>query len=244
MRRVDVGGVAVGALSAGEWVEHLSGCVATGGLHHHVSMNAAKWVALRSDPELRRVVREATSVAADGVGIVWAARLAGTPLPQRVPGADLAQALIDRAIERGWRVGLLGARAEVLRRVVDQLDERGAHVAFAHHGYFTDEAAIAASVQAAAPDLLLVALGSPRAEHFIGRRAAQMRVPLVLGVGGTFDVWAGVARRAPRLAQRAGLEWAWRLALSPRARFERALLDTVRFAVAVARGERVDQAPP
>lgn len=208
-----------------------------------MSLNAAKWVALRTDPELRRIVHSATSVAADGVGIVWAARLAGTPLPQRVPGADLAEALIRQGIVRSWRVGLLGARPPVLQRVVEQLSTAGADLVFAHHGYFHDAAAIADAIAGARPELLLVALGSPRAERFIGRHLARMQVPLVLGVGGTLDVWAGGARRAPRLAQRAGLEWAWRLALSPRARFQRALVDTVRFAAAIARGERVPMEP-
>lgn len=238
---VDVGGVRVDALDRSAWRAYLEACVSTRSGHHHVSLNAAKWVALDRDPALAAAVGRAGSIAADGVGIVWASRLLGAPLPERVPGCDLADDLMRSAATWGWRVALLGARPEVLDRVTRQLRARGVPVVFAEHGYYEParEAALVARIREARPHLLLVALGTPRAELFIDEHRAALGVPLAMGVGGTFDVWAGAARRAPPTLQRAGLEWAWRLAGNPRARFRRALLDSARFVHAIARGRRV-----
>jgi N-acetylglucosaminyldiphosphoundecaprenol N-acetyl-beta-D-mannosaminyltransferase len=232
----------VGALDRAGWLEHLAGCVQQGTPHHHVSLNAAKWVAMRQNPALREAVRGATSVAADGAAIVLASRWLGDPLPERVTGCDLAHDLLERAPALGWRVGLLGARPEVLARVEQRLEQSGVHVVFARDGYFgsEQEEALAGQIREAAPQLLLVAMGSPRTELFVARWGARMAVPLVMGVGGTFDVLAGAVRRAPDWVARAHLEWAWRWLGSPRARFHRAVLDSVRFVAAMARGERLD----
>jgi N-acetylglucosaminyldiphosphoundecaprenol N-acetyl-beta-D-mannosaminyltransferase len=235
MRIVDVGGCAVGAATRREWVEHLTAAVETGRPHHHVSLNASKWVAMRRDPTLRDVVRSATSVAADGSAIVLAARGA---LPERVPGCDLAHDLLARAAERGWRVWLLGGGSDVAAEVARRVRALGVDVVGARDGYFgeSDAAAVADAIHDARPDLVLVGMGTPRSELFVGR---AVRVPLAMGVGGTFDVIAGRVRRAPSVVGRVGFEWAWRLAGAPRTRFRRAIVDSVRFATAMARGERV-----
>lgn len=241
MRIVDVGGCPVGALDRYGWVEHLAACVAEGTPHHHVSLNASKWAGLRRDPELRRAVRAATSVAADGMAIVLASRWLGDPLPERVPGCDLAEDLLARAAAEGWGVYLLGAAPEVVDAVRARLAAGGVGVVGARDGYFRpeDEPEVAAAVRDARPQLLLVALGTPKAETFVARWADTMRVPLAMGVGGTFDVLAGREPRAPRALGDRGLEWAWRLARAPRARFRRAVIDPARFALAMASGERI-----
>lgn len=236
---IDIGGVAVGALTIAQWVEHLSERLAAGAGHHHVSLNAAKWVALREDPQLRAAVRGAGSIGADGAGILLAARRYRTPLPARVPGADLAQALLARAAERGWRVALVGAQAAVVETVAGDLRARGVTVVLARDGHFPSarDGAVAEEIGRAAPDLLLLALGTPRAEVFAHEHPLNAR--LVLGVGGTFDVLAGRVRRAPPLVGRIGLEWAWRWAGAPRQRFRRAIVDSARFGWAIARGDRI-----
>lgn len=237
---VDVLGVPVGALTAAQWVEHLAARVRAGG-HHHVSLNAAKWVAMRDDPSLRAAVRAAGSIAADGVGILLAARWLGTPLPERVPGADLAAALLSRAAAHGWRVALVGAAAPVVEAVAARQRAGGVDVVLARDGFFApaDDRAVADLIGAARPDLLLLALGTPRAERFAHAHADRLRSGLILGVGGAFDVLAGRVTRAPGWVGRSGLEWAWRFAGAPRARFRRAIVDSVRFMAAVSRGERI-----
>ena len=241
VRTVDLAGCPVGALTRAGWVEHLVACASSGRVHHHVSLNAAKWVAMRSQPALRDAVLGATSIAADGAAIVLASRWLGDPLPERVTGCDLAHDLLDRSLVLGWRVGLLGARPEVVAEVQRRLAGRGVQVVLARDGYFapSEEEAIAQSVRQARPTLLLVAMGTPRTELFVARWQEIMAVPLVLGVGGTFDVLAGVARRAPRWVGDRHLEWAWRLAHAPRQRFQRAVIASARFTAAMVRRERL-----
>jgi N-acetylglucosaminyldiphosphoundecaprenol N-acetyl-beta-D-mannosaminyltransferase len=231
MRRVDIAGCPVGAADRRGWVDELLAAARSGRPHHHVSLNAGKWVAMTRDVALREAVLAATSVAADGVAIVLASRWLGDPLPERVPGIELAEGLLTR----GLRVYLLGARPAVVARVAADLRARGVDVVGAADGYFTDEEAAADAVARARPELLLVALGTPTAEIFVHRWGSRMGVPLAMGVGGAFDVWAGEARRAPRAVRAIGLEWAWRWAGSPRARFSRAIVDSARFVLAMAR---------
>ncbi len=240
MRCVDVGGVAVGALDRREWVEHLAGCVREGTPHHHLSLNASKWVARRADPTLHRAVEEATSIAADGASVVLASRWLGDPLPERVAGCDLAQDLLLRAATEGWAVYQLGGSQDVVDTVQSQLEARRVRIVGARDGFFAEheERAVAEAVRAASPDLLLLALGTPKAELFVTRWGSAMQVPLAMGVGGTFDILAGRARRAPVLAQRIGLEGIWRFAGSPARRFRAAILDPARFFLGVARAQR------
>lgn len=241
-KEIDVAGVSVGALTLDEWVEHLTERLAAG-RHHHVSLNAAKWVRMRDDPELCAAVRAAGSVAADGVGIVLASRWLGRPLPERVPGVDLAVALLGRAAARGWRVVLVGAEPDVVRLVAAKLTAEGVSVVLARDGYFplAADRTVAEAIGAVRPDLCLLALGTPRAERFAFAHADLLQAGLILGVGGTFDVLAGRVPRAPVWVGRAGLEWAWRWAGAPRARFRRAIVDSVRFVIAMARNERIGE---
>jgi N-acetylglucosaminyldiphosphoundecaprenol N-acetyl-beta-D-mannosaminyltransferase len=240
---VDVGGVPVGALSMAGWLEHLSAAVGTA--HHHVSLNASKWVAMGRDPLLRQAVFGAQSIAADGMSVVLAARRFGGRLPERVPGVELAEGLLRRAAAARWPVALIGAREPVLTRVVERLRGDGVQVVFAHHGYFPaeDDRRVATAAGAARPALTLLALGTPRAERFAHAHAAALGPTLVLGVGGAFDVLAGTVRRAPRWVGDSGLEWAWRWAGAPGERFHRAILDSVRFTVAMAAGRTVVGGP-
>lgn len=230
----------MGRATTASWVDRLAGAVGQGDrAHHHVSLNAAKWVALRTDPVLRAEVRDAGSVGADGIAIVWLARWLGTPLPERVPGIELAEGLLDRALDAGWRVGLLGGRPEVVAAVAAALRRRGVDTVLARDGYTGDDVERAEAVVHARPDLLLVAMGSPRAEHFVARHADRWPGTLVLGVGGAFDVWAGAIPRAPAWTRRHGLEWAARFVRQPRRRFRRAIVDSARFALAALVGQRV-----
>ncbi|MEN0067481.1 MAG: WecB/TagA/CpsF family glycosyltransferase [Myxococcota bacterium] len=236
MDTVDVRGVAVGCATVQEWIDALANCVGGPNAHHHVSMNAAKWVALHRDPALRLAVRKAGSVGADGIGIVALAHGLGTPLPERAPGIDVARGLLDRARAGKWRVGLYGARPAIVEAVHHQLTAEGIQVVLAVDGYGP---APTEALAKAPPDLLLVALGTPRAEHFIATHATQWPGTVVLGVGGAFDVWAGATPRAPEWSRRWGLEWAARFVRSPRQRFQRAILDALHFTAAAAAGWRV-----
>jgi exopolysaccharide biosynthesis WecB/TagA/CpsF family protein len=193
---------------------------------------------MQRDPLLRRAVREATSIGADGASVWLAARLRGERLPARVAGADLAADLVEDAATRGWRVALLGATPDAVATVVKTLTDRGVRVVHHRDGFFsaTDEDEVARAIEVSRPDILLIGMGSPRTEHFVVRHGGRMAVPLILGVGGTFDVWAGRTRRIPARLGAAGLEGLWRFAGEPRKRFVSALVHPPWFLGAVAAG--------
>lgn len=205
----------------------------------HASVNAAKVVRLQGDAALREALWACELVTADGAAVVWASRLLGHPLAERVTGIDLMDALLERAASRGYGVYLLGARAEVVASAASELRHRfpALRIVGEHHGYFgpAEEDDVVAGIAAAQPDLLFVALETPQKELFLERHRSVLRIPFAMGVGGAFDVVAGDKRRAPLWMQRAGLEWLFRLAQDPRRLWRRYLYGNTRFLVLVGK---------
>jgi N-acetylglucosaminyldiphosphoundecaprenol N-acetyl-beta-D-mannosaminyltransferase len=205
----------------------------------NASLNAAKVVRVQRDPELREAIAGCELVTADGVPVVWAARLLGHEVPGRVNGTDLMDALLARAEERGWSVYLLGSREEVLAGARAEIGRRHSRlrIAGSRHGYFAaeEEPEVVAEIAAAHPDVLFVGLATPQKELFQARHRAALGVPFTMGVGGSFEVLAGQRRRAPRWAQRSGLEWAFRLAQEPRRLLRRYAMGNARFVGLVLR---------
>ena len=201
--------------------------------HQHVVINADKVVKAHRDPELRRIINECALINADGMPVVWASRLLGKPLKERVAGVDLFDALMRRAAEKGWRVYLLGAREEVVSGVKHLYEKRYPSLVFAgyRNGYWKpeEEASVAAAIGEARPDLLFVAISSPKKEQFLGRYQAEMKVPFAMGVGGTFDVAVGKVKRAPVWMQKSGFEWFYRFLQEPRRMFHRYFIDDMAF---------------
>ena len=239
---VELFGVPLHPLSMAETVSRVERLVASGGAHQHVVLNAAKVVQVQHDEALRRIISGCSLVNADGQSVVWAARLLGVDVPERVTGIDLMERLLDRSQELGWSVYFLGARDEVVERVVALQRERRPQLQIAgwRNGYWSaeQEAQVVAQVAATSPTLLLVAMPTPAKEHFLARHLDELGVSFAMGVGGAFDVVAGVTRRAPRWMQRAGLEWFYRLAQEPRRMFKRYLVGNTRFILLTMR-ERV-----
>jgi N-acetylglucosaminyldiphosphoundecaprenol N-acetyl-beta-D-mannosaminyltransferase len=200
---------------------------------------------MHADPELRAVIDESGLVTADGQAVVWASRVLGDPLPERVAGVDLMMRLLELAERRGYRIYILGARQNVLDAAVTELRRRHPRlrIAGARNGYFSrDEwGEVAREVRDARPDLLFVAISSPTKELFLGQHGRDLGVPFVMGVGGAVDIVAGITRRAPAFWQRAGLEWLYRLLQEPRRMARRYLTTNTRFLYAVARA-RFDRA--
>lgn len=196
-------------------------------------VNAAKITKLKADPILRDSLLEADVLLADGQSVVWASRLARRPLPERVAGIDLFESLLASADIHGHRVFLLGARPEVLARVQEEIARRwpGVVVCGARDGYFSDDEgdAVAEQIRAASPDMLFLGMTTPKKEIFLGRYGHRLGVPVLHGVGGSFDVLAGVTRRAPRLWQRLGMEWAFRMLQEPRRLARRYLVTNLAF---------------
>jgi len=226
-------GVPLHPLTMAETVDRVEALITAGGPHQHVVLNAAKIVQLADDPDLRRIVADCSLVNADGQSIVWAARLLGVRVPERVTGIDLMDELLARAAARGWSVYFLGAKDEVVQRLVEveRFRHPGLKVAGWRNGYWKadEEADVVAAVAQTRPTLLFVAMPTPRKEYFLARHLDALGATFAMGVGGSFDVFAGETKRAPRWMQRSGLEWAYRLRQEPRRMFRRYLVGNSRF---------------
>jgi len=220
MQKVAILGAPVDGVTLEEAVERAAAFVRDGGPHQVLTLNPEYLYRALREPHLMEIVRRASLVTADGVGIVWAARVLGRHVPERVTGIDLMTALAARAARERWRVFLLGASPGVADAAAAKLAARfpGFRVAGTHHGYFApeDEPELLQKIKAARPDILFVALGAPKQEVWIAQNLDALRVPVVMGVGGSFDVLAGRVRRAPAVLRRLHLEWLGRLLYEPR----------------------------
>jgi N-acetylglucosaminyldiphosphoundecaprenol N-acetyl-beta-D-mannosaminyltransferase len=232
--RITMMGCQIDNLSMAETLEKIDGFIRSGKPHQHVVVNVDKLVKASRDERLRAIVNQCALVNVDGMPVVWASRLLGKPLKERVAGIDLFEALMARAAGCGWRVFLLGAREDVVQAVRDTYLRRFPQLAIAgcRNGYWNgeqEEAAVAEQVRASGADILFVAISSPKKEQFLGRWQEAMRIPFAMGVGGTFDVVIGKVRRAPRWMQQAGLEWFYRFLQEPRRMFRRYFIDDMAF---------------
>lgn len=237
--RANVLGCPIDRLDMEQTLERIDRLIEARSFAQHVAINAAKLVAMRSDDELSEIVRRCEVISADGQSVVWASRLLGDPLPTRVAGIDLMHELLARAEQRGYGVFILGARSEVLERACARILERHPRLRLVgkRDGYFgqDEDAAVADRIKEARPDILFVAISSPRKEYWLGRHGREIDVPFVMGVGGSVDVIAGLTRRAPSLFQRLGIEWLYRLAQEPSRLWRRYLVTNTQFLALLVR---------
>ena len=183
-----------------------------------VTLNAEMVVAAQQDAELDRIIRHAHLIIPDGSGVVWAVRLAGEHI-DRLPGIELASAALDIAAKQSKKVALIGGRHEVLEKLLEDLPEKhsGLNIVASYHGYFSEdeEEQIVDDISSFEPDMVLVALGVPKQEYFVDRWAHAFPHAVLIGVGGSFDVWAGEIKRAPKFMRQMHLEWLYRLIVEP-----------------------------
>ena len=186
--------------------------------HYVVTPNPEFLLAAEKDPEFRRVLNAADLVLPDGIGVVYSAKILGTPLKERVPGIEFAEAMLSALNEMGGRLYLLGAKPGVAEEAGRRICARYPALVLCgtHDGYFKDEQAILPEIAAAKPDLLFVCLGAPKQEKWMARWGQHTGAKLAIGLGGCLDVFAGNVQRAPERWQKLGLEWAYRLKKEPK----------------------------
>jgi len=238
--RAEIFGVPLDLLTMDETVVRAAELIESGRPVQHVVINAGKVVMMHDDPGLRAIIAACDLVNADGQSIVWAGRHLGIPVPERVAGIDLMGRLLALAAERGWPVYLLGARQEVLDACVARVTERypALNIAGARNGYFDDGAEVAAGIHSSGARLVFVGISSPKKERFLSEHLLKMGPVFAMGVGGSFDVIAGLTRRAPEWTQRAGLEWFYRFLQEPGRLWKRYLVGNLRFLGLVLRERR------
>jgi N-acetylglucosaminyldiphosphoundecaprenol N-acetyl-beta-D-mannosaminyltransferase len=229
--RVELFGMPLDLLTMEQTVDRCVELVEAGVPAQHVVVNAGKVVLAHRDSRLREIISACELVNADGQSVVWAGRMAGYPVPERVAGVDLMDCLLREAHQRAWPVYFLGARPKVLERFLDVVRERfpSIRIGGSRDGYFDDDAAVAEAIGASQSRLVLVGMPSPRKEYFVSAMLPKMGSALVVGVGGSFDVWAGLTKRAPEWMQRVGLEWLYRFAQEPRRMWKRYLVGNAGF---------------
>lgn len=240
MRRlIVILGVPIDDLNMAETLDRLDEFVVTGratGKGHQVAtVNADFVVKSMTDPELRYLLQEADLSTADGMPLVWGSRLLGVNLEGRVAGADMIPALAQRAAAKGYSIYFLGAAPGIAAKAAEILKEQNPDLIVAgvksppYSSVIDMDPAIIAEIKAAQPDILLVAFGNPKQEKWIGMYGRDLAIPVMIGVGGTFDFITGNTKRAPEWMQRYGLEWLHRLLQEPRRLWRRYAVDMVGF---------------
>lgn len=202
-----------------ETLARIEGFIAEGTPHQIATVNPEFVMAARRDPEFRKIIDNAALALPDGVGLLWAGRILGQPLRQRVTGSDGVPRIAERAALKGWRLFLLGAAPGVAEETARRLVNRypGLEIVGVYAGSPTakEEAEIINRVRRARPDVLFVAYGHPKQDKWIARNLQRLGVPVCMGVGGAFDFIAGVQHRAPAWMQRLGMEHFYRLLRQP-----------------------------
>jgi N-acetylglucosaminyldiphosphoundecaprenol N-acetyl-beta-D-mannosaminyltransferase len=214
-----ISGVRVDPVTYDDLLGAVARFIGSGTPHQIATVNPEFVMLARHNAEFREVLGAADMCLADGAGLLWAARVTGQRLPERVTGSDSLPAIAARAAREGWRLYLLGAAPGVASQTADTLAARypGLQIAGTYAGSPGEEeaAGIISRIRASCPDVLFVAYGAPNQDLWIARHRAALGVPVMMGVGGAFDHVTGVRRRAPLWVQRLNLEWLFRLLTQP-----------------------------
>ena len=199
----------------------------------HVVINASKVNLMEKDSKLRMIVNKCPLINADGASIVWAAKKLGVPLRERVTGIDLFSQLVALSERKGYKIYLFGAKEEVVTKVKKIFEEKYPRLQIAgyRNGYFTkdDELEIVKNMSESGADIMFVAFSSPKKEYWVNQYIHQLNIPFVMGVGGSFDVVAGVTDRAPKWMQNHGLAWFYRFIQEPRRMWKRYIIGNIKF---------------
>ena len=215
--RVDVLGVGFDNVTMAEAVARGRELLDAPGCHYVVTPNPEIVEACRADAEAMAAVNGADLVLPDGIGVIYGAKMLKTPLKERVPGIEFGTAMIEYCAQSGKTVYFLGAKPGVAERAAENLKKRfdGLIVAGTKDGYFKDDAETAAAIRESGADMAFVCLGAPKQEKFMAKYGASTGSRLMLGLGGSLDVFAGVAQRAPEFYVNHNLEWFYRLMKNP-----------------------------
>ena len=195
--------------------------VCSDGVKQVITINAEMFKEATSNKEFKKIIDEAEIVIPDGVGVKIALKLKGKEV-QRIAGIDFAKQMLIESVKNNIPVAIIGSKKEVVTKAVENLKSElnGINIVYYHDGYFKDDDLIYNELKEVNPKLVLVALGSPKQEYFIYKAKLILSPCLMVGIGGSLDVWSGTIQRAPKIYQKLGLEWLYRTIKQPE-RFKR-----------------------
>tara|TARA_B100001564_G_scaffold230815_1_gene194888 strand:+ start:93981 stop:95855 length:1875 start_codon:yes stop_codon:yes gene_type:complete len=230
--------VVIDNLTMRETLQKVKSCISSRSHISHSVVNAGKLVSIQTDMELRKSVNSCELVNADGQAVVWASRILGKPIVERVAGIDLMENLVELAFKNKYKIFFFGAKERVVSKIVEKYENLYSNdiVAGYRNGYFNEdeEKEIVTSIVNSNAQILFVAISSPAKEIFLHRNKEPLRkVPFVMGVGGSFDVISGNLKRAPLWIQALGFEWFFRLAQEPKRMWKRYLIGNIRFVLLI-----------
>ena len=242
MRRLRVGEIPIDVVGFEGAVDAVIELAKAGRGGYVVTPNIDHVVLAEQNEEFRAAYAGAALSTVDGMPLVWASRMLGVPLPEKISGSDLILPVMERAGREGLRVYLCGAGPGVAQKAGDELTRRyGVKIVGVDSPMFSaspteDEAAPAlAKIRAAKPDLLLMAMGAPKQEIFMHRFEKQYAPAVALGIGASLDFIAGTVKRAPPWMANNGLEWAYRLSREPKRLWRRYLVNDPQFLLILAK---------
>jgi N-acetylglucosaminyldiphosphoundecaprenol N-acetyl-beta-D-mannosaminyltransferase len=232
--RIKILDIPIDCLSLDQCVEKLIAVIPERRSFYIIVVNAAKLVKAQRDPELAHIIRSADLVGTDGVPIVWVSKFFKKSLPGRVNGTDLMYKLLETAAIKGYRIYLLGARQSVIESAVENLKDKypALEICGYRNGYFESESeaeTVVAEIAHLDVDILLIGMGSPMKEKWVHKYRQRLKVSIIHGVGGSFDILGGITKRAPEWMQKCGLEWLFRLYQEPKRLWKRYLILNVVF---------------
>ena len=199
----------VNAINMQQTIDYVEKIIAEGNPTQHVVINASKINLMEDDSKLAQIVNSCPLINADGASVVWAAKRLGIPLKERVTGCDLFQKLMAVSEKKGYKVFLFGAKEEVVTKVKAIYEQQYPNIQIVgyRNGYFTekDEPQIVKQMRDSEADMMFVAFSSPKKEYWVSKYLNEINIPFVMGVGGSFDIVAGVTKRAPIWFQEHGL---------------------------------------
>ena len=216
--RVDILGVGFDNITMDQAVAEGVRLMSTEGAHYAATPNPEIVEVCREDEAARDAVNGADLVLADGIGVIYGAKIMGTPLKGRVTGIGFAQGLMARMAENGKSLFLLGAKPGVAEKAAERLREQypGLRIAGTHDGYFQEDGPVVEAVRGRGADVVFVCLGAPKQEKWMQKNGEATGARLLVGLGGCLDVFSGEVKRAPEVFQKLGLEWLHRLIKEPR----------------------------
>jgi len=216
-------GFPVDNLTSDQVIQRISQAIANGIKTHVLAINANKFYQVRRDRLLAQIMRQAEIVIPE-YAFVWASKKLNQPLAEHIGGIMLMRKLLEVGESCGFSFFFLGARPEVLNQMVVNIKHRYGEqlVAGWHHGYFSDDRGIVDQINQSQANIVLVAMGVPRQEYFIHNNRAKIQAPVMLGVGGSFDVFAGIRKETPSFL-RHGFEWIYRMLQDPKNLWKRYL---------------------